>query len=351
MQAIFDQLYEKQDLNLNQADALFSELICGRLSESQMAALLIALKIKGETAQEVAGAVSALKRQSESFSNPFLASSKANDLADSCGTGGSGKHTLNISTMVALLLASMGLPMVKHGNRSISSKCGSADLLEAFGVTIDMNSQQAEGCLSKTNFCFLFAPAFHPGIRHVMPVRNQLATRTIFNLIGPLLNPANPKLQLMGVYAPDLCQIAAETLRLSGCESAMVVHSEGYDEITLHATTQVVEVKDNSLQAYQLTHKDFGFPATNPQDISGSDPQSNAEISLALLKGELDSDKKIAIANSIAANAGALLYLSDKSLSLKDASHKALEALQKGKAFKTLQAVIDYSQSLTTINP
>ncbi|MDQ7048774.1 MAG: anthranilate phosphoribosyltransferase [Enterobacterales bacterium] len=345
MQDLLQQLYLKNHLTQQQSESIFTQLIQGQLTESQMAGLLISLKMNGEQAQEIAGAVQALKKASRPFSNPFQGSEKA--LADSCGTGGSGKNTLNISTMVALLLASMGMPMVKHGNRSISSKCGSADLLEKFGVKIDMNSQQAQQCLADTNFCFLFAPAFHPGVRHVMPVRNQLATRTIFNLIGPLINPANPSLQLMGVYAPELCQLAAETLKLSGCDSAMVVHCEGYDEITLHGETQVVEVKDGSLLQYSLTNKDFGFAPCQAEDISGNDPQSNADFSLSLLKGELDSDKKVAVANTIGANAGALLYLSDKSLSLKQASHNALSALSNGLAFKTLQQVIDYSQSLT----
>jgi len=346
MQNLLDKLYQQTDLTQAESESIFGQLIHGKLTEAQMAALLISLKIKGEQAAEIAGAVQALKKASKAFDNPFKTSSKL--LADSCGTGGSGKHTLNISTLVALLLASMGIPMVKHGNRSISSKCGSADLLEQLGVKIDMNSQQAQECLAKTNFCFLFAPAFHPGVRHVMPVRNQLATRTIFNLIGPLINPASPSIQLMGVYAPELCHLAAETLRLSGCQSAMVVHSEGYDEITLHAETQVVEVKDNSLLEYSLTHKDFGFAASEAQDIGGNDPQSNAEISLSLLKGELDSNKKIAVANSIAANAAALLYLSDKSLSLQQASQKALAALTSGAAYQTLIRVVDYSQSLST---
>ena len=311
------------------------------MSDIDINILLISLKIKGEQPQEIAGAALALRKHAQTFPITNY------QTADSCGTGGSGMNTVNISTMVAFVLAECGLPMVKHGNRSISSKCGSADVLEQVGFKIDLTAEQSKQCLDQFNFCFLFAPHYHHGVKHVMPVRQQLETRTIFNLLGPLINPAQPELQLMGVYAPDLCLPAAETLKLAGCKSTMVVHSAGYDEITLHSETKVVELKENEITSYTLTHTDFGLPSCYKEDITGNDPKINAEILLDILSGKLDTKKKVAIANTVAANAGALLKLSKKTDSFKTGAQEALEVIQSGKAAERLKQLALLSQSFT----
>lgn len=340
MNKIQQKLFEFENLSIDESCNIFESLIKGELSEIDMTSLLISLKMKGEHPQEIAGAAKALRSHANHFpKTDYLC-------ADSCGTGGSGMSTVNISTMVAMVLAEMGLPMVKHGNRSISSKCGSADVLEQLGFRVDLSAEQSKACLDELNFCFLFAPFYHPGVKHVMPVRNALQTRTIFNSLGPLVNPASPAFQLMGVYSDDLCIPAAESLRLSGCQAAMIVHSGGYDEITLHSPTKVVELLDGEISSYTLTNDDFGVPGCFKEDITGNDPKLNAEIFVGILSGRLDSKKKQAIANTVAANAAALLKLSNKATSLKDGTSQALQVIQKGLAFERLTKLIEFSQNI-----
>ncbi len=339
MKELLDKIYNKQSISQKESESIFDLIVSGQLSEIEITGLLIGLKMKGEEPEEIAGAAMAMRSHAVSLGDLDY------DVVDSCGTGGSGMHTVNISTMVAVLLAECGLYVAKHGNRSISSKCGSADVLESLGLKLDLTPEQAKVCLDKENFCFLFAPNYHPGVKHVMPVRNQLKTRTIFNLLGPLINPAKPKIQLMGVYSPQLCYSAAETLRLSGCQSAMVVHSAGYDEITLHSPTQVVQLLDNKIETCTISNQDFGLPNCRQEDIAGSVPKTNAELFRDVLLGQHDSKKKLAIAHTVAANAGALLLLSGKATSLKNGAEQAMDILKNGRAFGRLQNIIELSQS------
>ncbi len=339
MNKIQQKLFKFENLSIDDSYNIFESLIKGQLSEIDMTSLLISLKMKGEHPQEIAGAAKALRSHANHFPETDY------QCADSCGTGGSGMSTVNISTMVAIVLAKMGLPMVKHGNRSISSKCGSADVLEQLGFKIDLTAEQSKICLDRLNFCFLFAPSYHPSVKYVMPIRNALQTRTIFNSLGPLINPASPAYQLMGVYSADLCLPAAETLKLSGCKAAMIVHSEGYDEITLHSPTKVVELIDSKINSYTLTNEDFGLPSCIKEDITGNDPKLNAEIFADILAGKLDTKKKRAIANTIAANAAALLRLSGRSSSLKDGTIQSLQIVHKGLAFEHLTKLVELSRS------
>jgi len=338
MKNIQNKLYKSEHLIQEESRSIFNAVIQGELSEIEITSLLVSLKMKGEQPQEIAGAALALRSNALPF--PKIDYSTA----DSCGTGGSGMNTVDISTMVAVILAELGLPMVKHGNRSVSSKCGSADVLEKLGLKIDLSPQQAKKLLDKFNFCFLFAPNYHPGVKHVMPIRNQLQTRTIFNLLGPLINPAQPEFQLMGVYSGELCMPAAETLRIAGCQSAMIVHSEGYDEITLHSPTKIVELSKGKLSHYTISHQDFDLPSCGEQDIVGKDPTYNAMIFEDLLNGNLDTKKKVAIANTVAANVAALLKLSGKATSLSDGAVMALEIIMNGKAANRFHAIVDKSQ-------
>ncbi|MBV1910781.1 MAG: anthranilate phosphoribosyltransferase [Kangiellaceae bacterium] len=340
MNSIQQKLFENKHLTQSEAAEIFTLLIQGELSEIEMTSLLVSLKMKSEQPEEIAGAAQALRQNAISFVATEYAT------ADSCGTGGSGMNTVNISTMVAFVLAELGLPMVKHGNRSISSKCGSADVLENLGVKIDMQPTDARKCLDETNFCFLFAPLYHPGVGNVMPIRNQLKTRTIFNMLGPLINPASPVYQLMGSYSPNLCYPAAQTLNISGCKAAMVVHSNGYDEITLHSPTQVVELSEGKLHSYSLDHTNFNLPKTRELDIGGGTPELNAKLFVDVLKGDVKANKQQSIANTVAANAGALLKISHKAEDLIDGTNQALGIIKSGKAFQRLLQVSHFSKEL-----
>ncbi|MGX5201469.1 anthranilate phosphoribosyltransferase [Aliikangiella sp. IMCC44632] len=335
MQNIHQKLFEKSALSQEESCQIFSQFVTGQQNPVMISAILTALKLKGESPQEVAGAAQALQQNASLFSKPDYPT------ADSCGTGGSGKHTLNISTLVAFIAAEKGLKMVKHGNRSISSQCGSADVLEALGVNISMPPQVARACLDKVGVTFLFAPLYHPGVKHVMPVRNQLKTRTIFNLLGPLINPAKPEFQLMGVYSAEYCYAAAESLRLSGCQSAMVVHSMGCDEITLAGNTYVAHLNEGKISEYQLSADDFGLPSVPLEALFGGSPTENAQTFVEVLKGTA----KTPVLQTVAANAGALFYLSGHASTLKQGVNDALQIMQSGRAFDLLLAFAELSQT------
>lgn len=335
-----EKLYTGNSLSREESYDIFTKVITGQLTPHLITSLLIALKIKGETPQEISGAVKALKE------NALTVPNSKQVISDSCGTGGSGKNTINLSTMVAFVLAEYGLPMAKHGNRSISSQCGSADILESLGININLTPAQASRCLLKTNFTFLFAPDFHPGVKHVMPIRNALQTRTIFNLLGPLINPASPKYQLMGIYSKDLCFAAAESLRLSGCQGAMVVNSGGYDEITLHNETNIAELSSDVISEYQVTHLDFGLPKAKPSDISGQTPDVNKQILQDVLSGNISNKKNRAIAHTVAANASALLKISKKTNNLKDGTEIIMNLLESGKCIDKVVQVEKFTQEI-----
>ncbi|MCW8877143.1 MAG: anthranilate phosphoribosyltransferase [Kangiellaceae bacterium] len=330
-----NRIFDKRDLTQEEAENVFSQFVKGEQEAINIAAFLVGLKMKGETPAEVAGAAQALRTQANPFAKPDYVT------ADSCGTGGSGKHTLNISTLVSLIASVKGMKMVKHGNRSISSKCGSADVLEQLNVKIDMSPETARKCLDQVGATFLFAPLYHTGVKHVMPIRNALKTRTIFNLLGPLINPSNPEYQLMGIYAPEFAYAAAESLRLSGCKSAMVVNSLGCDEITLAGPTKVAELKDGNINEYELTASDFGLNEVPLSALFGGDPKENADKFVEVLKGKAEQP----IIDTVAANAGALFYLSGNSTTLKQGVIDAKDIIENGQAFEKLLALAEISNS------
>lgn len=332
-QTQLNQLLAKQDLSFSQATALFDAIMNGQLNDIELTAALIALKLKGETSDEIAGAAASMRANAVPFqTNKTL-------LADSCGTGGDGSNTINISTTAAIVAAAAGINMVKHGNRSVSSNSGSADLLKALGINIDMSPEQAAHCLDNTGFTFLFAPHYHSGVRHAMGVRTALKSRTIFNILGPLANPAAPEVQLLGVYDPSLCLPMAETLKTLGTKRAMVVHGAGTDEIALHGTTKVVELNNGELSEYTLTASDFGLANYSLEQLAGQGPEYNAKASLAILQGQGEMAHNAAII----ANVAALLYLTDKAGDLKAAADQVSELLASGKAMDTLNAIIEVS--------
>ncbi|MFC3034664.1 anthranilate phosphoribosyltransferase [Pseudoalteromonas fenneropenaei] len=328
-----DALFAKQNLSFSQSQALFDDIMLGKLNDIELAAVLTALKIKGEVTDEIAGAAASMRAHAVAFDKAGLI------VADSCGTGGDGANTINVSTTAAIVAAACGINITKHGNRSVSSKSGSADLLKALGINIDMTPAQAERCLANTGFTFLFAPHYHQGVKHAMNVRTTLKTRTIFNILGPLANPAQPELQLLGVYAPELCRPMAETLAKLGTKRAMVVHGAGTDEIALHGSTQVVELNNGELREYTLTPSDFGLANYSLAELAGDTPDYNAQASLAILRGQGTAAHNAAIT----ANVAALLYLQGQQHSFASAAQTVQQVLASGQALNTLHNIVEVS--------
>ncbi|MDP2715391.1 anthranilate phosphoribosyltransferase [Rheinheimera sp.] len=323
-----------QPLSFAQAEQFFSAVVKGEVEPVHLTALLVALKMRGETADEIAGAASALRAAATAFPQQLAGS------IDCCGTGGDGSNTINISTTAAIVGAAMGLKVVKHGNRSVSSRSGSADLLEQLGVNIQMLPQQAAQTLAESNCSFLFAPQYHAGIKHAMPVRNALKCRTLFNLLGPLVNPAAPDYQLLGVYDAKLCRIMAQALKQLGVKRAWVVHGSGCDEVALHGTTYVCELKDGELNEFSLTPDDFGVALTPLSALAGGEPAENAAATLAILQGEGQSAHKAAVAINVAA----MLKIAGLGDDLKINTLAVLELLSSNKAFTTLSNFKQLSQ-------
>lgn len=320
-------LLEGKTISQAQTEKLFGHLIAGQLTNAQIAGLLIAMKIRGELPEEIAGAAQALRAAAKPFPRP------AGLLADTCGTGGDSSNTINISTAAALVAASMGIAIAKHGNRSVSSRSGSADVLEVLGVPLEGSPESDRALLDEFNFCFLFAPHYHPGVRHAMPARQELRTRTLFNLLGPLINPAQPDIQLLGVYNPGLCQPVAETLKLLQCKRAMVVHGNGLDELALHGRTQVTELINDELIQYQLSPSDFGLPTAQISDLRGGDADENARLLTHVFAGR----GKPAHQHAIAMNVAAILYMAGRCPSLKEGTEAALDHLNSGETLQHLR--------------
>jgi anthranilate phosphoribosyltransferase len=337
-----NQLYTGQSLSEQQSHQFFSEVVKGQIDPIILSSFLTALKIKGEIPAEISGAASALRDTGipfpscDNLPNTVVAKGLC---ADNCGTGGDGSNTFNISTTASIVAAACGLPIVKHGNRSVSSKSGSADMLESFGVKLQMTPEVAHNALSESNLTFLFAPYYHAGIRHAMPVRKALHTRTLFNILGPLVNPAKPPIQLLGVYLPELCRPMAEALKLLGIKRAMVVHGSGMDEIALHGDTKVVEVNQGQISEYQLSPADFGLKNHPVDQLVGGDPQFNADITAKILAGQ-GSD---AHNSAIAVNVAALLVLFDQAKDLKHGATIAQEVMASGKAKSSFEQFIELS--------
>jgi anthranilate phosphoribosyltransferase len=330
MTTVQDQLQQVlsgKPLSREQSAHFFSAVVTGAVEPVLLSALLVALKMRGETADEIAGAAAALRQAALPFPLKITGS------IDCCGTGGDGSNTINISTTAAIVGASMGLPVVKHGNRSVSSSSGSADLLEQLGVNIQQSPAQAAHCLQQSHCSFLFAPLYHAGIKHAMPVRQALKSRTLFNLLGPLVNPAAPDFQLLGVYDPALCKIMAEALQQLGTKAAWVVHGSGCDEIALHGTTYVCQLKQGQLTEFCLSPEDFGLSMQPLSSLAGGTPADNAAATLAILQGS----GQPAHNHAVAMNVAAMLKIAGKGDNLISNTQAVLACLASGKAMQTLQ--------------
>lgn len=335
MHPLIVRLVQDRCLSRDESHSVFSAVVRGELSDVELAALLIGLKCLGESPDVLAGAAQAMLQVAQAFPRP------ARPFADVVGTGGDGAHTINISTAVAFVTAAAGLPVAKHGNRAVSSKCGSADLLECFGMHLELSPQHARRCLDETGFGFLFAPAYHPGIRHAMPVRKQLATRTIFNILGPLLNPARPPIMLLGVYHPSLCHPVAETLSLLGCQRALVVHGSGLDEVAIHGPTIGIQLIDSEISEIEFAPHDFGAKTHSLASIQGGTTEENAKHVSAVLQGT----GKEPHAAAVAVNSAAILFLSGVASSLADGYQRARDLMLSGVPWTLVERCIALSRS------
>lgn len=331
--ALVQQSLKGEALSFEQSHAFFSAVVQGEVEPVLLTALLVALKMRGETAEEIAGAAAAMRAAATVFPASVAGA------IDCCGTGGDGSNTINISSTAALVAASMGLPVAKHGNRSVSSQSGSADLLEQLGINIQMSPATAAKALHQCNSSFLFAPLYHAGIKHAMPVRTALKSRTIFNLLGPLINPAKPDYQLLGVYDPALTAVMARALQQLGVKAAWVVHGSGCDEIALHGVTNVSAVTASAIEHFELTASDFALPSVSLAELEGGNPADNAKATLAILQGA----GKTAHNQAVAANVASMLYISGKGKDLKQLTQSVLEHLASGQAFSTLTQLRELS--------
>ena len=327
LQALFEKVYQGESLTRVEMSQIFSAIIAGEVSEISLAGLLTALKVKGETVDEICGAADASLKAAKSFPK-----SNVEGIVDLVGTGGDGFNTINISTTSTFVAAAAGCKVAKHGSRSVSSKSGASDLLSHLGVDLTMAPELASQSLTENGICFLFAPHYHGGFKHAVPVRQALKTRTLFNILGPLVNPVRPDYMLLGVYAPELVQPIASVLKEMGVKRALVVHGSGMDEIAVHGNTQITELKNGELTHYQMSPADFGVTQHSANDLTGGTPEENAEYTRQILSGK----GKSAHIDAVAVNAGAAIYLSGLANSLKQATAVAKEVMESGKGLEKL---------------
>ncbi|QJW48245.1 anthranilate phosphoribosyltransferase [bacterium BFN5] len=330
------QVLSGQHLTRQQAGEAMNVIMSGQASEAQIGSFLTALKLKGETSSEITGFAETMRSHAERIV------CRQSRLIDTCGTGGDCKGTFNVSTTVAFVLAGAGLAVAKHGNRSVSSSCGSADVLAALGVNVELAPQTAAAAIDEINVGFLFAPTFHKAMKYAAKPRKDLGFRTVFNILGPLSNPAKANYQLIGVYDQDLTEKVAGALLGLGVERAMVVHSfDGLDEISTTAPTQVTEVRDGKLCSYVINPLDYGFQAVSPDDYLGGTAEQNAEIVLQVLQGQLGPKRDIVLINAAAA-----LYIAGSVSDLQNGLELAAASIDSGKAYTKLHDLKNFSHRL-----
>ena len=325
-------LSQKQDLPYETAEAVMHEIMTGEATPVQMSAYLTALSLKGETTDEITASAFGMRSHCVRLLHDV-------DALEIVGTGGDHSNTFNISTTASIITAAAGIPVAKHGNRSASSKCGAADVLEALGVNINIPPEKSAELLERIGLCFMFAQNYHIAMKFVAPIRRELGIRTVFNIIGPLTNPAGAKMELMGVYDKELVEPLAQVLCNLGVKSAMVVHGEdGLDEISLCAPTFVCEVKDGWVRSYTITPEQFGFKRCKPSDLQGGSPLENAEILKAVLKGKTDAKRNAAVLNAAAA-----MFITGRYESIEAAVKIAEDIIDSGKAYEKLEQFIRFS--------
>ncbi|OGC04251.1 anthranilate phosphoribosyltransferase [candidate division WOR-1 bacterium RIFOXYA12_FULL_43_27] len=332
IKSAIDKAVNRRDLTLSEAEKTLNIIMAGKATSAQIAALLTALRMKGETIDEITGFAKAMRK------NAVKISPASRKIVDACGTGGDLSNTFNISTVSALVAAGAGVTIAKHGNRSVSSKCGSADLLEALGVKIDLTNKQVERNINKTGFGFIFAPLFHRATKHVMPVRRELGIRTIFNILGPLTNPAGAGAQLLGVFSHNLTVTMAHVLRNLGVRRALVVHgNDGLDEISISKSTYVSELKNGKITNYTLFPEDVGLKRGRKEDLICGNISQNKRMALAVLSGKAVG----ACRDIVVFNAGAVIYVAGLAASIKEGVGKAKESIDSKAALNKLKEILD----------
>ncbi|MHC4944967.1 MAG: anthranilate phosphoribosyltransferase [Planctomycetota bacterium] len=333
---ILEKLFRKENLTQQEARALMDSIMQGALAEAQIAAILTALRMKGETVDEIAGFAAAMRE------NAVRISPKRDGLVDTCGTGGDARHTFNISTATAIVVAAMGIPVAKHGNRAVSSKCGSADVLEALGVNIELSPEAVTELIDKIGIGFLFAPKLHPAMKHAAPVRQKLGVRTVFNVLGPLTNPAGVKRQLIGVFRPDLTEVMARVLAALGSERAFVVHGmDGTDEVSITGETVVSSLKNGEVDTFLFAPEDAGLKRADLSAIAGGDAKENAAHITGLLNGTAGPRR-----DAVLLNAGFVATLAGRTIDPIEGVSLARETLKSGKAAQLLEKLCETSRSL-----
>lgn len=326
-------LAKKQDLTYEEAETVMNEIMSGSASPVQMSSYLTALSLKGETIDEITGSASGMRANCIKLLHNM-------DVLEIVGTGGDGANSFNISTTASIVISACGVPVAKHGNRAASSKCGAADVLEALGVNINVSPEKSQQLLSDINICFLFAQNYHIAMKYVAPIRKELGIRTVFNVLGPLSNPAGANMELMGVYDEKLLYPLARVMQNLGVKKGMVVYGEDkLDEISISAETKVCEIEGDELKTYTIKPEDFGYERSDKTELTGGYPSENAEITRNILKGADNGAKK----NAVCLNAGAALYIAGKAESIYEGVKMAEECIKNGSAYKQLEKFIQES--------
>ena len=327
IQQIIGKLLMRADLTEDEAAAVMTQVMEGEATPAQIAGLLVALRMKGETADEITGFARVMRDKA------VAVKPQRRPLADTCGTGGDRVKTFNVSTAAAFVVAGAGVAVAKHGNRSVTSKCGSADVLEALGVTLEMEPEDVARCIDDVGIGFMFAPRFHPAMKHAAPVRRELGARTVFNLLGPLTNPARATAQVVGVPGPEWAAPLARVLSQLGVTHAFVVYGAcGVDEISIAGETLVHEVRDGEVTSYSITPEDFGMRSADPDSVSGGDAAENARMLVGILEGETGAKRDMVLLN-----AGAAIVASGKAADLAEGIAAAGAAIDSGAALRALQ--------------
>jgi len=327
-------IVNRENLNEEQMSQMITEIFSGDITDAQIGAMMAALATKGETFEELAGAARAMRRKA------LRIQTSASTVVDTCGTGGDGAHTFNISTTTSFVVAACGVTVAKHGNRSVSSQCGSADLLEALGVKLDTAPEIVEEAVQDIGIGFLFAPLYHGAMRFAAKARKEVGLRSIFNMLGPLTNPAGANCQLLGVYAPELTEMFAHALQLLGAKRAFVVHGhDGLDEISVCAPTRISELKDGLIRTYDISPEQFFSERAKPADLLGGNPEENAQITRNILNGEKGPKRNVVLINGAAA-----LVAAGQAEDLKQGIRMAETAIDDGDAARKMEALIKYSQ-------
>ncbi|MDF2987380.1 MAG: anthranilate phosphoribosyltransferase [Eubacterium sp.] len=328
------QIINKHNLSLAQTKTVMEEIMEGRASNAQIASFLTAMRMKGETIEEITACATVMREKCTKIHPEF-------DVLDIVGTGGDEANTFNISTVSSFIVSAGGVPVAKHGNRSVSSKCGSADLLEALGINITLTAGQSAEILNKIGICFMFAPTYHASMKYAAPVRKELAIRTIFNILGPLSNPAGANMQLLGVYDENLVEPLARVLANLGVKRAMVVHGhDGLDEVTLCDTTTICEVNNGRLNSFFLNPEQLGLEKCESKDLVGGDPRENACIAIDILNGGKGPKRDVVVLNS-----ALCLYMSHDQITLRECVRMAEKLIDSGAASSQLNKFIELSNS------